>query len=439
MVDENLFLYDLAVVTIMKNEAPYVKEWLDYHLLAGVDHFYIYDNESSDNLKEVLQPYIDAGIVTYTFYPGKCRQLESYIDAVKRFRFFCRYMAWIDADEFIFPKSKPTITETVDEILSDAPQPVSGLAVNLNAYGSGGYEKADLSCGVLERFTRRAENDWTPPLTDDSSQHGGNAHVSTIANPRRVKFFPTPHAPIYFSVAFAVNENRKLVQDFSNYPVSTEKIVMNHYSVKSKEEYIQKISRGNADLFENNYDMDKFNANDRNEVFDDSILNYYDARLDSVFQTYGDIENYVALKKVQTARILKALQENLNQIFNSNNTVGMFKGKLDNFLTCLSLTEHFKGSLLTDDEVKRCEELSLNGVGLALLNEVTLFDLELLLKEMPKILLMPYPAVKEICKVLLDMIPQIMLYFRMQNAWQQFTDLEHDFEMLKSFYAVMYK
>lgn len=52
---------------------------------------------------------------------------------------------------------------------------------------------------------------------------------------------------------------------------------------------------------------------------------------------------------------------------------------------------------------------------------------------------MPYPAVKEICKVLIDMIPQIMLYFRMQNAWQQFTDLEHDFEMLKSFYAVMYK
>ena len=31
-VSKNLFLYDLAVVAIMKNEAPYVKEWLDYHL-----------------------------------------------------------------------------------------------------------------------------------------------------------------------------------------------------------------------------------------------------------------------------------------------------------------------------------------------------------------------------------------------------------------------
>ena len=71
MVDKNLFVYDLAVVAILKNEAPYVKEWLDYHLLAGADHFFLYDNESPDNLKEVLQPYIDAGIVTYTFYPGQ--------------------------------------------------------------------------------------------------------------------------------------------------------------------------------------------------------------------------------------------------------------------------------------------------------------------------------------------------------------------------------
>lgn len=64
-VDKNLFLYDLAVVTIMKGEAPYIREWLDYHLLAGVDHFFIYDNEDSDAQQKIMQPYIDAGIVTH--------------------------------------------------------------------------------------------------------------------------------------------------------------------------------------------------------------------------------------------------------------------------------------------------------------------------------------------------------------------------------------
>ena len=50
-VDKNLFMYDLVAVSIVRDEAPYIKEWLDYHLLAGIDHFLIYDNDSADNLR----------------------------------------------------------------------------------------------------------------------------------------------------------------------------------------------------------------------------------------------------------------------------------------------------------------------------------------------------------------------------------------------------
>ena len=77
-MDSSLFKYELAIVAILKNEAPYIKEWIDYHLLAGVDHFYLYDNESEDNLKEILQPYIDINIVDYEFFPGKCAQMLVY-------------------------------------------------------------------------------------------------------------------------------------------------------------------------------------------------------------------------------------------------------------------------------------------------------------------------------------------------------------------------
>ncbi len=250
MVDSNLFLYNMSIVTIMKGEAPYVKEWLDYHLLAGVDHFFIYDNESTDNLKEILQPYIDAGIVTYTFYPGKVRQMESYIDAVKQFRFLSRYIAWIDADEFILPKSKSTVVEVLNEIFS-ANTNAAGLAVNIHAYGSNGQDKADYTRGVLERFTRRAGNDWTPPISWRQKLKGGTATVKSIANPRRVKFFAQPHAPIYFDTGYAINEIGNPSQGYSSFPVSTEKIMMNHYSVKSKEEYAIKVQRGNADWADN--------------------------------------------------------------------------------------------------------------------------------------------------------------------------------------------
>ena len=104
-VDKNLFLHDLAIVATLKDEGPYLKEWLDYHLLAGVDHFYLYDHESTDNYAEIVKPYIDAGLVTSTPYPNNISMYMAYNDAIKRFKFFNRYMAIIDIDEFIYPKS----------------------------------------------------------------------------------------------------------------------------------------------------------------------------------------------------------------------------------------------------------------------------------------------------------------------------------------------
>ncbi len=104
MVDKDLFLHDLSIVAILKCEGPYLKEWLDYHLIAGVDHFYLYDNESPDNQVEVAKPYVEAGLVDYFPIKGKPVQVRAYNDAVKRFKFQSRYIAFIDGDEFIYPK-----------------------------------------------------------------------------------------------------------------------------------------------------------------------------------------------------------------------------------------------------------------------------------------------------------------------------------------------
>lgn len=284
MVDKNLFLYDLAIVSIMKNEEPYVKEWIDYHLLAGVDHFYIYDNDSTPEFKKILQPYIDANIVTYTPYPGKCRQMESHFNAFQRFRFHCRYIAVIDGDEFIFPKNKSTIVESVDDILSKKPN-ASGLGVNIFNFGSNGEEKADYTRGVLERFTARPEKPW-------------NA-VSTIANPRRVKYFPTPHAPCYYETCHAVNENGGVVQGYSNDSPTAEKIAMYHYSIKSYEEFEKKVQRGNADHFHSNYAISKFNSNANcNDVYDNSILNYRDARRAELIPQGGGVTLFSLANKL---------------------------------------------------------------------------------------------------------------------------------------------
>ena len=38
--------YNVAVCAIFKNEAPYLKEWIEFNHLVGVEHFYLYNNNS---------------------------------------------------------------------------------------------------------------------------------------------------------------------------------------------------------------------------------------------------------------------------------------------------------------------------------------------------------------------------------------------------------
>ena len=35
--------HQLSICAIFKNEAKFLKEWIEYHRLVGVDHFYLYD------------------------------------------------------------------------------------------------------------------------------------------------------------------------------------------------------------------------------------------------------------------------------------------------------------------------------------------------------------------------------------------------------------
>ena len=430
-VDNNLFLYNLAVVSIMKNEAPYVKEWLDYHLLAGVEHFYIFDNESPDNLKEVLQPYIDAEIVTYTFYPGKARQYEAYNEAIQNYRFVCKYIAFIDADEFIFPQNNKTIVEVTDEILADKPQ-AGGLAANIYYFGSNNLEKADYSKGVMERFTRRAPVDWIPILNKAQNLPGGTAHVSTITNPRRVHHFGNPHFAFYFEGFFAVNSNGGQVPVYYNNPPLVDKIVMNHYCVKSKEEYMTKIARGAADNYYNIYNEEKFKNDDHNEVFDNSILAYRDARLKI---TGGKV------KPTNYQKVYLALLQNTSPTFAKNIQKEFFQGKMETFLICRKISQYLRESIMDEAAANFFEETALKNVYRTLFTTVNFADVRLLLAEMPEILTLKYPVVKDIRRACIAILPQIMNKFRTPVAatWKDFISLQYLRKVLEIFDSVEQK
>ena len=56
----------MLTLTHLHSTSP---QWIEYHRLLGVEHFYIYDNNSEDAILARLQGYMDAGVVTYIHWP----------------------------------------------------------------------------------------------------------------------------------------------------------------------------------------------------------------------------------------------------------------------------------------------------------------------------------------------------------------------------------
>ena len=232
----------LAITCVAKNEGPYLREWIEYHKIVGVERFYFYDNESDDNTKEILEPYIKDGTVVYHLLHNhpivkQVPQEEAYNDAIFRYRDSTKWMAIIDADEFIVPVEKNTITE----FLADYEQ-YPGVVANWVNFDSNGYEKrATEHGGLITANYTRVRKERNNALDRD---------VKTIVNPKKVVYF-TIHYGLYYHNFSAVTENFEKARGQNTKVHSSKKIRINHYRVKSREEYVNRIiknSKNNSSL-----------------------------------------------------------------------------------------------------------------------------------------------------------------------------------------------
>ena len=159
----------LSICAIAKDEGPYFQEWIEWHRQQGVEKFYIYDNESTDNTKAILEPYINQGIVDYKYWPGYRRQLAAYDDCLETNRFASRWIALIDLDEFIVPIKDASIPDFLQRF-----DDFAAVEINWLIYGSGG-QKTKTQGNVMDRFKYHS-----------LPSHHLNRHVKSIVNPLRV-------------------------------------------------------------------------------------------------------------------------------------------------------------------------------------------------------------------------------------------------------------
>lgn len=97
--------YKMAVCAIFRNEQHNLAQWIVYHYLLGVDHFYLLDNDSDDNSLSVLKPFIDMNLVTYLPWNGDFhnmlqKQFE-YCSNATEFAPLTQWMGLFEVDEYL--------------------------------------------------------------------------------------------------------------------------------------------------------------------------------------------------------------------------------------------------------------------------------------------------------------------------------------------------
>ena len=103
--------YYLAACTIFREEDRFLREWIEFHLCNGFEHFFLFvDRQPNLTCTElVLRPYIDSGFVTLDFgIPVPDPQIPTYDACIQRYGERAHWIAFIDVDEFLFP-SDPLI------------------------------------------------------------------------------------------------------------------------------------------------------------------------------------------------------------------------------------------------------------------------------------------------------------------------------------------
>ena len=240
----------------------YLEEWLDYHKSIGVAGVVIMEDNSTQSALTVpgILRHVRSGfIIHYVFNaaqqwvrypppkdklgPFPNNQIFAYNHCLRNYRNTFTHMGFIDGDEFIVIKNNMSISEALHPYKG-----FGGLTLNWMNMASNGHITRP-SGGVLRNYNRCVRN----------------CHVKSIVNTNAVvRTSNTPHHFLYKFGFYAVDTNFERVAGPTNpdnvngscfrsgllllpseslYNV----LYLNHYGIKSKQDWQEKMARGWAE------------------------------------------------------------------------------------------------------------------------------------------------------------------------------------------------
>jgi hypothetical protein len=255
----------LSILAIFRDEAEYLAEWIEYHLLVGVERFWLINNDSNDDGIAILRPYIASDIVRLRNITGRRQQVVAYNRIIRTLKNDTFWLAVIDIDEFLVPvesRCVPPILKTFEN------QPA--LDLNWLLYGWNGKEKKENGL-VIERFRYHS----------NSSYHR-NHFVKGIVRPRQV-IFRHVHWGSYRSGRSANPCGFNKATHFFHRPICHQILRLNHYWSKSKEEWERKVIRGHG--YNNGTYFMSFMTSVDDVVRNDTVMDWYIPRVKANLMT----------------------------------------------------------------------------------------------------------------------------------------------------------
>jgi hypothetical protein len=232
----------VAVALIVRNEARHIREWATFHAAAGVRHFLVYDNGCTDATLTILrdtlgerQTVVPWAQVFRDALLGReiHNQVLAYAHAASNFGGTFRWMAFIDADEFLVPKQADSIPEALAHL-----KDCRNLSLPWHMFGRSGHVEPPEG-GVVRNYLRRA--------ADPMSEVRGIRAFKCIVDPchltaLRVHSMETDGSPRTCNDRGEVAASDRERQRPGFY--SAEHLQLNHYYTRSDSELAAKIGRG---------------------------------------------------------------------------------------------------------------------------------------------------------------------------------------------------
>ena len=306
----------ITAVTCVKNEGPFLLEWIAFHRLIGVTDFLFYSNDCTDGTDRLLDQLASHGILTHLPNPATNRNYQ--MQALKKCRRhpLIKNADWVwvaDVDEFL---NIHVGDHTIPALIEACGNP-QAISATFQFMANGGVEhfedapvitqflrshNPDIWCAEtaieVKSLVRRDfpldyygahrpfhDEDKAQPTWSDGAGRPVPAPFRTCANKRRIRAFPAKGARAYAT--------------------------LNHYALRSLDSYLVKNDRGDVNRAHRAFDDTYWRERNDAAYLDDSILRYAD----------GLAEEMERLKALDGVEALHA------------NTVALHRAKRDELLS----------------------------------------------------------------------------------------------------------